>query len=103
VNARHGNEPGVLLYTHISDQFGPFYTKVTAANTSEAAHVLDGLLYHDTGLAIEEHYTDTGGVSDPVFDICHLFGFRFDGACTTSMSASFTYCRIRRRRRASNR
>src|SRR5277367_4220590 len=77
VNARHGNEPGVSFYTHISDQFGPFYTKVIAANTSEAAHVLDGLLYHDTGLAIEEHYTDTGGVSDHVFGLCHLFGFRF--------------------------
>jgi TnpA family transposase len=50
---------------------------VIAANTSEAAHVLDGLLYHDTGLAIEEHYTDTGGVSDHVFGLCHLFGFRF--------------------------
>jgi Tn3 transposase DDE domain len=31
VNARHGNEPGVSFYTHISDQFGPFYTKVIAA------------------------------------------------------------------------
>lgn len=77
MNARHGNEPGVSFYTHISDQFGPYYTKVIAANTSEAAHVLDGLLYHDTGLAIEEHYTDTGGVSDHVFGLCHLFGFRF--------------------------
>ena len=77
VNARHGNEPGVSFYTHISDQFGPFYTKVIAATASEAPHVLDGLLYHDTGLAIEEHYTDTGGVTDHVFGLCHLFGFRF--------------------------
>jgi hypothetical protein len=49
VNARHGNEPGVSFYTHISDQFGPFYTKVIAANTSEAAHVLDALSRHGTG------------------------------------------------------
>ena len=48
VNARHGNEPGVSFYTHVSDQFGPFYTKVIAATASEAPHVLDGLLYHDT-------------------------------------------------------
>ncbi len=27
VNARHGNEPGVAFYTHVSDQFGPFHTK----------------------------------------------------------------------------
>jgi len=77
INARHGNEPGVAFYTHISDQFGPFYTKVIAATASEAPHVLDGLLYHHTGLQIEEHYSDTGGVTDHVFGLCHLFGFRF--------------------------
>ena len=77
VNARHGNEPGVSLYTHISDQYGPFHTKVIAASASEAPHVLDGLLYHQTGLAIEEHYTDTGGVTDHVFGLFHLLGFRF--------------------------
>jgi TnpA family transposase len=77
VNARHGNEPGVAFYTHVSDQYGPFHTKVIAATASEAPHVLDGLLYHQTGLAIEEHYTDTGGVTDHVFGLCHLLGFRF--------------------------
>jgi TnpA family transposase len=39
--------------------------------------VLDGLLYHQTGLQITEHYTDTGGATDHVFGLCHLFGFRF--------------------------
>ncbi|MGO4728348.1 MULTISPECIES: Tn3 family transposase [unclassified Inquilinus] len=77
VNARHGNEPGVAFYTHVSDQYGPFHTKVIAATASEAPHVLDGLLYHQTGLSIEEHYTDTGGVTDHVFGLCHLLGFRF--------------------------
>ena len=77
VNARHGNEPGVAFYTHISDQYGPYYTKVIAATANEAPHVLDGLLYHQTGLRIEEHYTDTGGVTDHVFGLCPLFGFRF--------------------------
>ena len=77
INARHGNEPGVTFYTHLSDQFGPYYTKVIAATASEAPHVLDGLLYHQTGLQIEEHYTDTGGATDHVFGLCHLFGFRF--------------------------
>ncbi len=77
VNARHGNEPGVAFYTHVSDQYGPFHTKVIAATASEAPHVLDGLLYHQTGLSIEEHYTDTGGVTDRVFGLCHLLGFRF--------------------------
>jgi TnpA family transposase len=77
INARHGNEPGVAFYTHISDQFGPFHAKVIAATASEAPHVLDGLLYHQTGLQIAEHYTDTGGATDHIFALCHLLGFRF--------------------------
>lgn len=77
INARHGNEPGVAFYTHISDQFSPFHTKVIAATASEAPHVLDGLLYHQTGLQISEHYTDTGGATDHVFGLCPFFGFRF--------------------------
>jgi TnpA family transposase len=39
--------------------------------------VLDGLLYHQTGLQIAEHYTDTGGATDHIFGLCHLLGFRF--------------------------
>ena len=77
VNARHGDEPGVSFYTHISDQFAPYHTKVIAATASEAPHVLDGLLNHLSGLRVEEHYTDTGGATDHVFGLCHLFGFRF--------------------------
>jgi TnpA family transposase len=33
-----------IFYTHLSDRFAPFYTKVIAATASEALHVLDGLL-----------------------------------------------------------
>lgn len=77
INARHGNEPGVAFYTHVSDQFGPFHTKVIAATASEAPHVLDGLLRHGTGLRIAEHYTDTGGVTDQVFGLFAMLGFRF--------------------------
>ena len=39
--------------------------------------MLDGLLYHETGLQIVEHYTDTGGATDHVFGLCALLGFRF--------------------------
>jgi TnpA family transposase len=77
INARHGNEPGVSFYTHISDQYGPFHTKVIAATAGEAPHVLDGLLYHQSGLAIEEHAVDTGGASDHVFGLMPFFGYRF--------------------------
>ena len=42
-----------------------------------ATHVLDGLLYHESDLRIEEHYTDTSGFTDHVFALCHFLGFRF--------------------------
>jgi Tn3 transposase DDE domain len=35
------------------------------------------LLYHESDLCIEEHYTDTAGFTDHVFAMMHLLGFRF--------------------------
>ena len=35
-SAKYGSEPGVKVYTHVSDRYGPFYFKVIAANASEA-------------------------------------------------------------------
>jgi TnpA family transposase len=77
VNARYGSGPGVTFYTHISDRYAPFHTKVINATVRDATHVLDGLLYHESDLRIEEHYTDTAGFTDHVFGLCHLLGFRF--------------------------
>ncbi|MGY0834659.1 Tn3 family transposase [Azospirillum argentinense] len=77
VNGRYGDDPGVLFYTHVSDRFSPFHTKVISATAGEAAHVLDGLLMHGSALSIREHYTDTAGATDHVSGLCHLLGFRF--------------------------
>ena len=77
VNARYGSGPGVIFYTHLSDRYAPFHTKVINATVRDATHVLDGLLHHESDLKIEEHYTDTAGFTDHVFGLCHLLGFRF--------------------------
>jgi TnpA family transposase len=79
INAKYGIDPGAVLYTHVSGQYGPFHTKVLAATMSEAPYVLDGLHHHahQTDLRIAEHYTDTAGATDHVFGLCHLLGFRF--------------------------
>jgi len=77
VNLKYGQEPGIQFYTHISDQYAPFHTKVINATVRDATHVLDGLLYHESDLRIEEHYTDTAGFTDHVFALMHLLGFRF--------------------------
>ena len=66
VNLKYGQEPGVQFYTHLSDQYAPFHTKVINATVRDATHVLDGLLYHESDLRIEEHYTDTAGFTDHV-------------------------------------
>jgi len=39
-NAKYGNEPGVLFYTHISDQYAPFHTKVINSLVRDATHVV---------------------------------------------------------------
>ena len=77
VNPKYGSEAGVLFYTHISDQYAPFHTKVINVGVRDATYVLDGLLYHESGLRIEEHYTDTAGFADHLFALMHLLDFRF--------------------------
>ena len=47
-NAHYGKKPGFKVYTHISDRYAPFYTKLIAATASEALQVLDALLYHQS-------------------------------------------------------
>jgi TnpA family transposase len=77
ISPHYGSEPGLLFYTHISDQYAPFHIKVINVGVRDATYVLDGLLYHESDLNIEEHYTDTAGFTDHVFALTHLLGFRF--------------------------
>ncbi len=76
-NAKYGVDPGFSFYTHVSDQHGPYHVTVISAATHEAPYVLDGLLHHGSGLAIDTHYTDTGGATDHVFALCRMLGYRF--------------------------
>jgi len=77
LNAHYGQKPGFKVYTHLSDRYGPFYTKLIAATASEALHVLDALLYHQSEVSSRRHHTDGGGDSDHVFALCSLLGFQF--------------------------
>lgn len=76
-NLKYGTDPSVIIYTHISDRYAPFHSRIINANLRDATFVLDGLLYHESDLKIEEHYTDTAGFTDHVFGLCHLLGYRF--------------------------
>ena len=77
LNAHYGAKPGFKIYTHLSDRYGPFFTKVIAATASEALHVLDALLHHQSDTTIRRHHTDGGGDSEHVFALCSLLGFQF--------------------------
>ncbi len=77
INPKYGSSPGRTFYTHIADQYAPFHTQVVNVGVRDSTYVLDGLLYHESDLRIEEHYTDTAGFTDHVFALMHLLGFRF--------------------------
>lgn len=76
VNARYGRAASALFYTHVSARHAPFHT-VAIPPSGEAAHVIDGLLYREADPGSITHHTDGGGVSDHVFALAHLLGFRF--------------------------
>ena len=77
LNTHYGQRSGFKVYTHLSDRYAPFYTKLIAATASEALHVLDALLYHQSEVATRRHHTDGGGDPDHVFALCSLLGFQF--------------------------
>lgn len=76
-NPHYGLKKGTTMYRFVSDKFSSFYTKVINTSARDAVHVIDGLLYHETDLCIDEHYTDTAGYTDQVFGLSHLLGFKF--------------------------
>ena len=55
IHPKYGGEPGRMFYTHISDQYAPFSAKVVNVGVRDSTYVLDGLLYHESDLRIEEH------------------------------------------------
>jgi len=77
INPKYGAEPGKMIYTHIADNYAPFSTNMVNVGVRDSTYVLDGLLYHESDLRIEEHYTDTAGFTDHVFALMHMLGFRF--------------------------
>jgi TnpA family transposase len=70
-------ERAIAVYTHLSDQYSVFGTRVISCSPREALYVLDGLLENNTILRLREHYTDTHGFTEHIFALCYLLGFRF--------------------------
>ena len=52
------------FYSFVADNYAPFYSAPIECTERDAAYVLDGLLYHESDLEIDEHYTDTHGYTE---------------------------------------
>jgi TnpA family transposase len=70
-------DKAIGIYTHVSDQYSVFNTKVISCSPREALYVLDGLLENNTILKPKDHTTDTHGYTEIMFALCHLLGFYF--------------------------
>lgn len=70
-------ERAVTVYTHTSDQYSVFGTRIISCSPREALYVLDGLLENNTVLRLREHYTDTHGFPEHIFGLCYLLGYSF--------------------------
>jgi TnpA family transposase len=71
------HDRAVTLYTHVSDQYSVFASRVISCSPREAIYVLDGLLENDTILRPREHFTDTHGFTEQLFGLCYLLGYSF--------------------------
>ena len=65
------------FYTFVADNYAPFYSTPIECTERDAAYVLDGLLYHESEIDPEEHYTDTHSYTELNFASFAMFGKRF--------------------------
>ncbi len=65
------------FYSFVADNYAPFYSTPIECQERDAAYVLDGLLYNESDLDLEEHYTDTHGYTELNFAAFTMLGRRF--------------------------
>ncbi len=71
------NDYALEFYSFVADNYAPFYSTAIECTDRDAAYVLDGLLYNESDLALEEHYTDTHGYTEINFAAFSMLGRRF--------------------------
>ena len=65
------------FYSFVADNYAPFYGVPIECNERDAPYVLDGLLYNESDLELEEHYTDTHGYTEINFAAFAMLGKEF--------------------------
>jgi TnpA family transposase len=71
------NDFALEFYSFIADNYAPFYSMPIECTDRDAPFVLDGLLYNESDLELEEHYTDTHGYTEINFAAFAMLGKRF--------------------------
>lgn len=64
----------IEFYTYVADTYAPFFSKPIECTNRDAGHVLDGMLYNETGLPLLDHYVDTHGFTEINFTGFTMFG-----------------------------
>ena len=67
----------IEFYSFIADNFAPFFSLPIECTDRDAPYVLDGLLYNESDLPLEEHYTDAHGFTENNFSAFAMLGRRF--------------------------
>jgi len=71
------NDFAIEFYSFIADNYAPFYSMPIECTDRDAPFVLDGILYNESDLPIEEHYVDTHGYTENNFAAFAMIGKRF--------------------------
>jgi TnpA family transposase/predicted transcriptional regulator len=65
------------FYSFVADNYAPYHGMPIECTDRDSAFVLDGLLYNESDLELEEHYTDTHGYTEINFAAFAMLGRRF--------------------------
>ena len=71
------NDFALEFYSFVADNYAPFYSIPIECAVRDAPYVLDGLLYNESDLPLEEHYTDTHGYTEINFAAFAMLGRKF--------------------------
>ncbi len=71
------NDFALEFYSFVADNYSPFYSRPVECTNRDAPFVLDGMLYHESDLDFEEHFTDTHGYTEINFAAFAMIGKRF--------------------------
>jgi TnpA family transposase len=66
------------FYTFVADNYAPYYSTPKECTERDAPYVLDGILYNESDLNLEEHYVDTHGYTEINYGGFGILGRKFN-------------------------